>query len=809
MKQGSKWTHAAAQAAIWLPGALGMGIVWRTASYYAGADPLAFWLVVAMGLGLAAGLVELSLRARAALQLHEEVRALPATPSDATVDATSPTLRAFLRARIEHAPAPGQPALLTPYLIGLLVMLGLLGTFMGLFETLRGAGQALTASSDLSALRAGLADPMSGLTRSFGSSAAGVCTSAMLGLAAVFARRQEGRTSRAVHEYCTGPLRTLSPLRRQLAALDRLNVQGEAWPTAAQTLQGVANQLDQLASRWEQAHAQAVRDTRSAWEQSAQQLGAQLQTAARQAAASTRETVVPLIDGAFSDLHKQSAEHLSELRTALRADQAARREADGAMRKEQTRDLREARTETESQLASLRQASTDQLAGLQDAARAVAQQSASAANELAEQVRTAAQARQEREDAQLQTLRSATELFERTAQEQAHAAAERWQQWVERMDSLQEAASQADGARLEQVKDVAQALQAQLAERSDAISRQLSQRAELDAAQASQAHAAFEQLEGSARAMQEQGASQVERWTELTERAQAAQQQALQQWQQAQHAHADALAGQAERLAAQTAEQAERVARASETQVRDVTEALAQQAESSASAQQQASEAQQAGLDALLETLRAQSGQLDGALGRQAELLEATLSSQTERLAEAEDTLRKGHESTVQALRESLTAQAERLQATEAGLQQIHETAAERLAEQLSGHARQLGDGLGASDKLIQDAAETLKASSVEMGAVAEMFAAAVDRQRDAAQTWLDSLGEIEGVVEQAGRGAAADALGDQLASTQEVFARQLQFQRELFDQLRVLRGGQGLDATAAHSQGARGDVSA
>jgi hypothetical protein len=42
--------------------------------------------------------------------------------------------------------------------------------------------------------------------------------------------------------------------------------------------------------------------------------------------------------------------------------------------------------------------------------------------------------------------------------------------------------------------------------------------------------------------------------------------------------------------------------------------------------------------------------------------------------------------------------------------------------------------------------------------------------------------------VERAGRGAAADALGDQLASTQEVFARQLQFQRELFEQLRSLR---------------------
>ncbi|HEX6242722.1 MAG TPA: hypothetical protein VFZ61_17535, partial [Polyangiales bacterium] len=93
-----------------------------------------------------------------------------------------------------------------------------------------------------------------------------------------------------------------------------------------------------------------------------------------------------------------------------------------------------------------------------------------------------------------------------------------------------------------------------------------------------------------------------------------------------------------------------------------------------------------------------------------------------------------------------------------------------------------------ATTTLVQQAAELLKASSVEMGAVAEMFAASVERQREAASSWLESLGELEGAVERAGRGAAADALGDQLASTQEVFARQLQFQRELFEQLRTLR---------------------
>jgi len=49
------------------------------------------------------------------------------------------------------------------------------------------------------------------------------------------------------------------------------------------------------------------------------------------------------------------------------------------------------------------------------------------------------------------------------------------------------------------------------------------------------------------------------------------------------------------------------------------------------------------------------------------------------------------------------------------------------------------------------------------------LFATSVERQREASDAWLESLGEIDGAVERAGRHAASDALADQLASTQEV----------------------------------------
>ena len=60
-----------------------------------------------------------------------------------------------LRIEGERVALPG-PAL-TPYLVGLLVMLGMLGTFLGMVVTFKGAVFALEGSSDLQAIRAALA----------------------------------------------------------------------------------------------------------------------------------------------------------------------------------------------------------------------------------------------------------------------------------------------------------------------------------------------------------------------------------------------------------------------------------------------------------------------------------------------------------------------------------------------------------------------------------------------------------------------------------------------------------------------------
>ena len=63
-----------------------------------------------------------------------------------------------LRVESERGALPG-PAL-TPYLVGLLVMLGMLGTFLGMVVTLNGTGQALEQAKDLQTMRDSLAAPV-------------------------------------------------------------------------------------------------------------------------------------------------------------------------------------------------------------------------------------------------------------------------------------------------------------------------------------------------------------------------------------------------------------------------------------------------------------------------------------------------------------------------------------------------------------------------------------------------------------------------------------------------------------------------
>ncbi len=177
--------------AVLFTGGIGAALVGRMAYVYRADDPLALGIVALIAAGLLAGLLELWFRAGRAASVGSEVASLPVPASPASISAASAPVRTWLsEARAGHAPRGGRPGL-TPYLAALLVMVGMLGTFLGLVDTLSGARRMLTASPDVETLRAGLAGPFAGLTRAFGTSVAGVGASAALGLAALFVRRLE------------------------------------------------------------------------------------------------------------------------------------------------------------------------------------------------------------------------------------------------------------------------------------------------------------------------------------------------------------------------------------------------------------------------------------------------------------------------------------------------------------------------------------------------------------------------------------------------------------------------------------------
>lgn len=147
------------------------------------------------------------------------------------------------------------------------------------------------------------------------------------------------------------------------------------------------------------------------------------------------------------------------------------------------------------------------------------------------------------------------------------------------------------------------------------------------------------------------------------------------------------------------------------------------------------------------------------------------------------------------ALREGATRQSESLARFETTLAERHGTQTGALREAFERQSEALTGQLAAAGGQLGEVAAIVAASGAEMRALTDAFSQAVERHREASVSWLERLGDVEGAVDRAGRGAAAEALGGQLAATEEVLARQLEFQREMFEQLRALRSGSAFEA--------------
>jgi hypothetical protein len=228
-------------------------LLWVGAGFMGGhLLALAVTLVIAAVYGL--GALELLRFRQATASLTQALAAIPEGLSDlgSWLAGVHPSLHNPVRLRIEgeRISLPG-PAL-TPYLVGLLVMLGMLGTFLGMVVTLNGAVFALEGTPDLAAIRSAFAAPIKGLGLAFGTSVAGVASSAMLGLLSALSRRERLQAAQLLDGRIATQLRGFSLTHQRQETYKALQAQSQALPAVVDKLQEMMLQMERMGQQMNQ-----------------------------------------------------------------------------------------------------------------------------------------------------------------------------------------------------------------------------------------------------------------------------------------------------------------------------------------------------------------------------------------------------------------------------------------------------------------------------------------------------------------------------------------------------------------------------
>ncbi|OAK63123.1 hypothetical protein A3K87_16870 [Variovorax paradoxus] len=227
--------------------AAGLAVVGWVAVGYVGANPLALAVTALVAAFYLMGALELRRFQQATDTLSRAVAELSEAPASlgAWLSRLPASLQNAVRLRIEgeRVGLPG-PAL-TPYLAGFLVLLGMLGTFLGMVVTLNGTGLALDSATDLQAVRSSLSAPVKGLGLAFGTSVAGVAASAMLGLMSALCRRERLQAGQLLDSKIATTLRVFSQVHQREESFKLLQQQALAMPELVGQLQAMMAALAQ------------------------------------------------------------------------------------------------------------------------------------------------------------------------------------------------------------------------------------------------------------------------------------------------------------------------------------------------------------------------------------------------------------------------------------------------------------------------------------------------------------------------------------------------------------------------------------
>lgn len=280
--------------------AIGVAVVSWIGAGFIGSDLLALAFTGLIAAVYCLGFGELVNFRRQTRQLAGQVGQLPESQDQVSrwLNTLPQPLQYPAQRRIEgHAAALPGPQL-TPYLTGLLVMLGLLGTFAGMIVTLGGAASALDNSTELSAIRSALAAPIAGLSLAFGTSIAGVAASAMLGLASTLSRRDRAQASRTLDTALREKLHHLSADHQRQQAFQALETQAQALPQMASAMERMTARMEQLGQQLEQSLTRNQQEFHST-------VGSQYQTLA--------DSVANSLKTALDDSAKQAAERVEPI----------------------------------------------------------------------------------------------------------------------------------------------------------------------------------------------------------------------------------------------------------------------------------------------------------------------------------------------------------------------------------------------------------------------------------------------------------------------------------------------------------------
>ena len=296
---------------------------------YAGTHPLAAVVAAVIAACYLVGALELFRYRQATITLRQALPVIgeAADNLDGWLGRLQPGLRNAVRLRVQGErvglPAPA----LTPYLVGLLVLLGMLGTLLGMMATLRGTGLALESATDLDAIRSSLAAPVKGLGFAFGTSIAGVASSAALGLLSALLRRERAQAVQELDAGIATHLHVHSQSFQRGETFRLLQEQNALMPVLVERLQSMMGSLEQQHrannERLQASQQEFHQRTEAAYVQLAASLQQSMQAGISQQANAVGAALQPVVDATMAGLaDKSNALHAS-------IDSAVQKQLDG------------------------------------------------------------------------------------------------------------------------------------------------------------------------------------------------------------------------------------------------------------------------------------------------------------------------------------------------------------------------------------------------------------------------------------------------------------------------------------------------